>query len=51
MQIADGQLFNGADSTGFDASLLEGLPLSQFNCAEWNVSLAQPESDTSFGQC
>lgn len=32
----------GADGTGFDSSLLEGLPLSQFNWNEWNVS--------SFGQ-
>jgi hypothetical protein len=28
----------GADGTGFDSSLLEGLPLSQFNWTEWNVS-------------
>lgn len=24
---------------GFDATLLEGLPLNQFNWGEWNVSL------------
>lgn len=33
------------DSTnagGFDASLLEGLPLNQFNWGEWNVIHSRP---------
>jgi hypothetical protein len=36
---ADIQLFmDSGNGVGFDASLLEGLPLNQFNWNEWNVS-------------
>jgi len=35
----DGKLFmDSTNSGGFDASLLEGLPINQFNWGEWNVS-------------
>ena len=30
---------DSTNSGGFDASLLEGLPINQFNWGEWNVSL------------
>jgi len=29
---------DSTNSGGFDASLLEGLPINQFNWGEWNVS-------------
>jgi hypothetical protein len=31
-------LFINEQNAGFDETLLEGLPLSQFNWNEWNVS-------------
>jgi hypothetical protein len=34
----------GNGGVGFDASLLENLPLNQFNWTEWNVSLYLFES-------
>jgi hypothetical protein len=30
---------DSTNSGGFDASLLEGLPINQFNWGEWNVSV------------
>lgn len=32
---------DSTNSGGFDASLLEGLPINQFNWGEWNVSVVQ----------
>lgn len=40
---------DGGNGVGFDASLLEGLPLNQFNWNEWNVSPSAPLAGISQG--
>jgi len=41
---------DGGNGVGFDASLLEGLPLNQFNWNEWNVSRLSPLGSESLSK-